>query len=405
MKLIRYEDVLPRKVTAALQTARRDLEMLSGRLLWGRRPEPLIRRSDPQQGSRVPRKRSSLARPVRVVDVVRETADAVSIYLTEHDGSPIQFLPGQFLSVDVQVGGETHRRAYSIASPGVPNAPVHITVKRMPEGRVSNALNDQVATGDLLQVLGPSGGFTLEPKPDAMRALVMVAGGSGITPIISLAETALRLEPRSRVALIYGNRSSDDIIFRERLAALAEEFPGRLVVDHVLQHPPAQWDGGRGLLSAEVLHDRLQALPEFPGDAQYFLCGPSPMMDAAHEALRVRGIPADRIAEERFTHPEERHRSFGSQAPQSVRFVLGGAAHEVEVAPGQTLLEAALQAGLELPFSCAMGGCGACRVLRIEGEVAMDEPNCLSRAERSEGYVLTCVGRPLSSGRLHVEGS
>lgn len=404
---MRYEDVLPRRVTAVLQTARRDLEMLSGRLLWGRRPEPLIRRSVPLAASVLPTpaRRSSLARPVRVVDVARETSDAVSIYLTEHDGSPIQFLPGQFLSVDVQVGGETLRRAYSIASPGVPNAPVHITVKRMPDGRVSNRLNEQVSIGDLLQVLGPSGSFTLQAKPDATRELVMIAGGSGITPIISLAETALRAEPRSRIVLIYGNRSWDDIIFRERLAALVEEFPSRLVVDHVLEHPPAQWTGGSGLLCAEVLQNRLGALPELRADAQYFLCGPSPMMDAAHEVLRVRGVPADRIAEERFTHPEQRHSSCGSRAPQSVRFVLGGITREVEVAPGQTLLEAALQAGLDLPFSCAMGGCGACRVRRIEGELAMDEPNCLSRAERDQGYVLTCIGRPLSAARLHVEDS
>jgi ring-1,2-phenylacetyl-CoA epoxidase subunit PaaE len=127
------------------------------------------------------------------------------------------------------------------------------------------------------------------------------------------------------------------------------------------------------------------------------------MMDAAHEVLRGQGVRADRIAEERFTHPEQRHSSLGSRDPQSVRFVLGGLAREVEVAPGQTLLEAALQAGVDLPFSCAMGGCGACRVRRVEGEVEMDEPNCLSRAERSQGYVLTCIGRPLCAARLHVE--
>jgi ferredoxin-NADP reductase len=234
----------------------------------------------------------------------------------------------------------------------------------------------------------------------------MIAGGSGITPIISILETVLRVETGSRVTLIYGNRGSDDVIFRDRLAALCDEFGERLVVDHVLERPPQGWLAGEGLLSGEVLEARLQALGiQDEGLIRYFVCGPTPMMEAAHEVLRQRGVDANRIAEERFTRPEDRSGVVGSDKTELVVVSKAGQDHGIQVEPGQTILEAALAAGIEMPFSCAMGGCGACRVRRAEGEVQMEEPNCLSGAEREQGYVLTCVGRPLMQSKIEVEGT
>lgn len=347
-----------------------------------------------------------MARTVNVVKVVRETKDAISVYLTEKDGSPISFKPGQFLSVDVEVEGEVHRRAYSLASACVANTPVHITVKRIEEGRVSNQLNDTLQAGDTLSVLGPSGNFTVEPRALNERHLVMVAGGSGITPIMCLLETILREEPGSRVTLVYGNRGWDDIIFRRRLAALGDEMGDRLRVDHVLDQPPEGWSGGRGLLTPSVLAQRFDALEiADSGSLRYFICGPTPMMEAAHEVLRTRGVDGARISEERFTRPEDRHGRAGSDKVETVMITRGGENHGVQVSPGQTILEAALAAGLEMPFSCAMGGCGACRVKNREGEIQMEEPNCLSRAERDQGYVLACVGRPLTHATIEVEST
>jgi len=164
------------------------------------------------------------------VKVVRETEDAVSIYVTEADGSPVKFRPGQFLSVDVMVDGERLRRAYSLSSACVDGVPTHITVKRIVGGRVSNQLNDTISEGDELAVLGPSGSFIVEPRAVNQRHLVMIAGGSGITPIISILETVLRVEPHSRVTLIYGNRGWNDVIFRDRLQRLRDEFGDRLTV-------------------------------------------------------------------------------------------------------------------------------------------------------------------------------
>jgi ring-1,2-phenylacetyl-CoA epoxidase subunit PaaE len=397
---------LPRGLADKLRTAQRDVRMLTDRLILGKNPPPLIERPRPAAGAVVslPRKAPTMSRSVKVTKVVRETDDAVSIYLTEADGSPLEFRSGQFLSVDVSLDGERCRRAYSLASPCIPGAPRHITVKRIAKGRVSNHLNDTIREGDELAVLGPSGNFTVEPRSVNERHLIMIAGGSGITPVMSILETVLRMEPRSRVTLIYGNRGWQDVIFRDRLAALAAEFGDRLVVDHVLEHAPEPWSGGRGLLSRDVLEARLQALGiHDDGLQRYFLCGPTPMMVAAHETLQARGIAPSRIAEEKFTRPEAREDAKGSDQIELVVVSKGGFEHGIQVEPGQTILEAGLAAGIEMPFSCAMGGCGACRVRLTDGEVQMEEPNCLSRAEREQGYVLTCVGRPRAQSSILVE--
>jgi ferredoxin-NADP reductase len=400
-------NVLPRGIADKVRAARRDVQMLRDRLILGKNPPPVIERPRAAAGAVVslPRKTPNMTRPVKVVRVVRETNDAVSIYLTEADGSALEFQPGQFLSVDVAIDGERLRRAYSLASACLPDVPVHVTVKRIEDGRVSNHLNDTIQEGAELAVLGPSGNFTVEPREVNERHLVMIAGGSGITPIMSILETVLRLEAGSRVTLIYGNRGWDDVIFRDRLASLSDEFQGRLVVDHVLERPPESWSEGTGLLSGDVLEARLETLGiEDDGLIRYFVCGPTPMMEAAHEALRQRGVDANRIAEERFTSPEARSGDVGSDKTELVVISQAGHDHGIQVEPGQTILEAGLAAGIDMPFSCAMGGCGACRVRRAEGEVQMEEPNCLSRAEREQGYVLTCVGRPLMQSKIEVEG-
>lgn len=400
-------DLLPRGLADRVRAAHRDARMLRDRLILGKTPPPVIERPRSTTGSVVslPGKTPNMTRPLKVVKVVRETKDAVSIYVTEADGSTLEFRPGQFLSVDVTVDGERLRRAYSFASACLPDTPVHVTVKRIEAGRVSNYLNDTVREGDELQVLGPSGTFTIEPRQVNERHLIMVAGGVGITPIMSIAESALRLESGTRVTLIYGNRGWDDVIYRDRLAALREEFADRLVVDHVLELPPETWSGGEGLLDGDMLEARLQALGiEDDGLIRYFVCGPTPMIEATHRALQQRGVDANRIAEERFMSPEARSAHINSDKTELVVISLGGREHGIQVEPGQTILEGALAAGIDIPFSCAMGGCGACRVHRTEGDIRMEEPNCLTRTERAQGYILTCVGRPLTQAKIEVEG-
>jgi ferredoxin-NADP reductase len=338
---------------------------------------------------------------MRVASVVRETPDAVTLVLEELTGAPVTFLPGQFFTVIVTVDGVSLRRAYSASSaPGAEGASrVSLTIKRVERGKVSHFLNDQVKPGMELEVLGPSGSFTPEPSTGGARHLVLIGGGSGITPLISIARTVLPTEPATSVSLIYGNRREQDIIFREALAALAREYPGRFRLRHVLSEPPEGWRGGVGMLNRYVVEDEISALPGMDaGPATWFLCGPEPMMVEARAALRSWGVKPERIREERFTQPHLRASSPApsAQAPQPVEFRIHGTSRSVTVSAGMSMLEAGIAAGLPLRYSCTMGGCGTCRVKLRDGQVAMEEPNCLMPQEREQGQVLACIARPVT---------
>nr|WP_225937595.1 ferredoxin--NADP reductase [Myxococcus sp. RHSTA-1-4] len=382
-----------------------------GATVLGRHPPPLVaRRSRPGPLSSVaPAPVPGLhSRTLRVERVVRETTDAVTLVLGDPSGAPITFQPGQFFTVLVTVNGQSLRRAYSAscAPGGEGPSRVALTVKRVPGGCVSNFLNDRAERGMRVEVLGPSGAFTPEPSSGAPRHLVLLAGGSGITPLMSIARTVLASEPATRVSLVYGNRREVDIIFREALATLARERPGRFVLRHVLSEPPPGWEGGVGLLEPRRVEEELAALPiHVEEPATYFLCGPEPMMQGARAALLARGVPAERIREERFTRPHLRPST--PSAPESaghqpLTVHLRGAVRELTVPAGTTVLEAALSAGLPMPYSCAMGGCGACRVTLRSGEVRMEEPNCLTVDEHERGQVLACVARPVTPVTVEV---
>jgi ferredoxin-NADP reductase len=391
---------LPRPWRDRYGALRRDVAATLG-ILAGRAPDPLVRRSSaPRAESRAP---SALApRRLTVVRVTRETDDAVTIHLADPAGASFEFAPGQFFTLLVTIDGEKLRRAYSASSsPGARE--LALTIKRVAAGRVSNHVNDHACEGMSFEVLGPSGSFVLGDARGA-RHVVMIAGGSGITPMMSIARTLLANDADARVSLVYGNRAERDVIFLDALAALASEHADRLAVRHVLSDPPSGWSGGVGLLDRTRCDAELDALGEDEA-AEYFICGPEPMMDAARAALLARGIDSARIHEERFASPHLRTRSLPLvDEPRTVVVRASDGEHRVVVAPGQTLLEAALDAGAPMPFSCAMGGCGACKVKLVTGDVVMDEPTCLSDEERAEGYVLTCVGRPAADSIVVANG-
>ena len=341
---------------------------------------------------------------MRVVEIVRETADAVSVVLEDPAGAPIHFAAGQFFTLHIRVGDEVLKRAYSASSSALDHRRVAITVKRVHDGRVSRHVVGHLRAGDAIDVLGPSGAFT-PAAASGPRLLVLIGGGSGITPLSSIARTILASEPGTRVALVYGNYALEDVIFRDALDALAAEHAGdapRFRVRHVLQEPPPAWSGGTGLLDGEALGRELDALadPDL-ASAEYFLCGPAPMMAGAREALEKRGVEASRIREERFVSAHAGATRSASVA-QEVTIRMRDGERRVLVAAGRTVLETALDAGVDMPFSCAVGGCGTCRVRLSAGSVVMDEPNCLSPGERAEGYVLACVSRPTSPCTFEV---
>jgi ring-1,2-phenylacetyl-CoA epoxidase subunit PaaE len=353
----------------------------------------------PEKGAAAPSPSSLVLRRLRVASVVSETADAVSLVFEDPGGMPIRFAPGQFFTLHVRIDGEVHKRAYSASSSALDPMRVAVTIKRVHDGRVSRHLVANVREGDLIDVHGPSGVF-VPASSNAPRRLVLVGGGSGITPLSSITRTLLASEPETRIVLIYGNRAFEDIIFRTTLDELGAQHAGRLTVRHVLQTPPPEWTGGSGLLDAAALGRELDALgAEATSGAEYFLCGPAPMMAEARACLESRGVPAAQIREERFVSA---HAAAGTGEEQPVTVHMSGQDYEFVVPSGKTVLETALDAGIDMPFSCTVGGCGACRVLLTKGTVVMDEPNCLSPQERADGYVLACSSRPTSRCTFEV---
>lgn len=389
--------VLPSTLRTPYTVLRGDLGMLA-RELGGERISPVHPRRE--VNTTESRRAITLApRQLEVVERIDETADALTLVLREPSGAPLSFEPGQFLTLHVAIEGVVYKRAYSLCTvPGELTSA--ITIKRIEGGRVSEHLHRTMRAGSSLRVLGPSGQF-VAPAPRGPRHLVFFAGGSGITPVISLAETALLREPSAKVTLVFGNRGRADVIFFARLAALEARYGERFSLIHVWE----EGDGAHypGRLDEATTRSILASLPPDTGDTEHFVCGPQPMMDAVVSALGALGVARERIHQERFQSPGTltSTRALPTEAV-TVTLSRRGQRAALTVLPGQTVLEAALADGVSLPFSCSMGGCAACACTLLDGEMVLEEPNCLTEAERGERKVLTCVGRPLGPVTLEV---
>lgn len=397
-------ELLPGAVGRRYEVMARDLRTVLRELRGDRLPTLVERRRPPSPLRAAPGPALAARRRLTVTAITRETADAISIELSDPGGAPINYTPGQFLTLFVVVDGVERKRAYSISSAPTDGSHATVTVKRIANGVVSGHLHGSLRVGDTLFASGPSGTF-VAPPATAPRHFVLFAGGSGITPILSIVRATLASEPGSRVTLVYGNRDPDDVIFREALVEIARAHDDRCRVVHLLEQPDAASvsldarEGRPDRATVGALVTELSLDSRLPGEDAplFFVCGPAKMMDAVRSALVASGVPDTRIREERFLSPPEPSRSSAPTAPltaQTVSVKRRGTLRTFAVAPGQTILEAATQAGADLPSSCTMGGCAACRCRAIAGEVSVDEPNCLSTAERDAGYVLTCVGRP-----------
>lgn len=333
-------------------------------------------------------------RPVRVAEVRRETPSAVTLVLedTGDDPRPFDFRPGQFFTLVTDIDGRPERRAYSASSaPG--SSRLEVTVKQVAGGRFSTHVHRRLRAGDRLAVRGPSGSFHLGPRPPEQT--VLIAAGSGVTPMMSMIRAQLA-DPSAggRIALLLSSRTEDEIIFGAELTRLAAEHPGRLSVTHVLT-------GRDGRLDADGVRRWVTALPPAP-DAHYCVCGPDPLTDAVRTVLSGLGTPEARVHHERFTGGALP----GTDAPAVAREMTvrddGRPVGAAVVEPGQTLLDAGLAAGLPMPYSCTVGNCGECVVRLLGGEVAQQEPNCLTPKQKAAGHVLTCVSRPLSEVTLDI---
>jgi ring-1,2-phenylacetyl-CoA epoxidase subunit PaaE len=343
--------------------------------------------------------------PLKVREVVRETADTVTIFF-EQPEPYLDYKPGQFLTLIMEFDGKEQRRSYSLCtSPFVDPFP-GISVKRVPDGLFSNYLNEKIFPGKTINVLKPLGNFTTDFHSKNRRHFFLIAGGSGITPIMGILKTVLVNEPQSIVTLIYCSRNEEQIIFRNQLTMLEAANADRLKVIHNLSQPSPNWKGLKGRLSEELLRDLFgKAEYEQRYEEIYFLCGPDGITDMARKVLDELGVDSDRIHRESFfsaaahqAHEEAVAGITKGLLTREVKITLEGEDYEVTVEPGKTILEAGLTQGINMPYSCQSGLCTACRGKLISGQVKMDEDAGLSEKEIAAGYVLCCVSRPVTDG-------
>ncbi|MFE0369294.1 2Fe-2S iron-sulfur cluster-binding protein [Streptomyces tendae] len=331
---------------------------------------------------------------MRVLEVRHETPSVRTLVLADavDEAGPFDFHPGQFFTLVTDVAGQPVRRAYSASS--VPGATrLELTVKRVPGGRFSTHVHHDLRPGDLLAVRGPSGTFHAPAR--APGRLVLIAAGSGITPMMSMIRTRLSApEPAGRIDLLYSSRDPEDVIFGDELARLEQDHPDRLAVTHVLT-------GRAGRLDAEGVRRWVTGLP-LSDRAHHYVCGPEALMDTVQDVLRRLGVPDGRMHRERFTGGST---ALTAETPQDMRVEEdGNVVGTTVVEPGQTLLDAGLAAGLPMPYSCTVGSCGECTARVREGEVTQPEDTCLTPEQKAKGYVLTCVGCPLSAVSLDIAG-
>ncbi|WP_027001000.1 ferredoxin--NADP reductase [Eisenibacter elegans] len=342
---------------------------------------------------------------LRIHDVIRETHDSVVVLFDKPEG--LNYEPGQFLTPILHIDGREERRSYSLCTSPTVDAQWGIGVKRVAGGLVSNYICDHWQAGQEVQVLAPLGRFTL-PAPAGMltrRHLVLLAAGSGITPLMSMLKTVLSQEPNARISLLYANTNAESVMFLDTLKAWQERYGERLHITHALSTPSAAL-GGIGRLSADNFGDWLRELPPPNPQTLYFLCGPNELMQLQVQVLRSLRIPEANIYQESFTPstketadkaptPTPATNSVAGGAPiVTIRYA--GAEYQFEVRPDQTILEAAQSRDIDLPYSCQSGMCTACLGRCVQGKVSLDEEDSLTPGELNAGYVLTCVGRPES---------
>lgn len=341
-----------------------------------------------------------------VSEVRRETDDAVSVRLDlpEALSERFRFRPGQHLTLRREIAGEDIRRNYSVcAAPH--EGELRIAIKRVEDGRFSTWANAALAPGTVLDVMPPHGSFTWLFDPARTRHYAGFAGGSGITPILSLIKAALHEEPASRFTLFYGNRTSDGILFLEELAALKNRFLDRLQVFHFLSGEEEEAAIFNGRLDTAKLPEILGTLIDPAAIDAAFVCGPGAMMDAVEASLLAAGVDSDRILVERFT--VDRPSAAQAQADRAIEQRAMGARMTLTLdgrrrtlrfdAQAGNILDSARASGLPAPYACKAGVCATCRARVRSGEVYMKANYGLSPKEVADGYVLTCQAVPVSS--------
>jgi ring-1,2-phenylacetyl-CoA epoxidase subunit PaaE len=338
-----------------------------------------------------------------VSDLRRESADAVSLTFSipPELASDYSFVPGQYLTLRTTMDGEEVRRSYSICS-GPDDDELRIAVKKVDGGAFSNWATDELKAGDQLDVMTPTGRFGIAHAPDEARVYVGFAAGSGITPILSIVKGVLTCETDSRFFLFYGNRSTAGMLFREALEELKDRFMQRLSVFHVISGEEQDIPILQGRLDGEKVRVLLRSLVPASSVDHVFICGPAGMSEDIETTCRGIGIAEDRIHVERFVsefggRPRAKAAVQATAPPKAMAsLIIDGKRRDVPVAEEESILDAALRAGMDLPFACKGGMCSTCRAKLVEGDARMEVNYSLEPWELNAGFILTCQARPVS---------
>lgn len=338
-----------------------------------------------------------------VSDLRRETADAISMTfaIPQNLAGDYSFQPGQYLTLRTFMDGEEVRRSYSICS-GPDDGELRIAVKKVDGGAFSSWAADELKSGDELDVMTPTGRFGVAHAPEQSRLYVGFAAGSGITPVLSIIKGVLAREPHSRFFLFYGNRTADGMLFREELEELKDRFLQRLSLFHVISGEEQDIPILHGRLDGDKVRVLLRSLVPASSVDHVFVCGPIGMSEDIEATCRAIGIADEKIHVERFVSefggkPRPKKVVEPGAPPKAMAsLIIDGKRREVPVAEGEAILDAALRAGVDLPFACKGGMCSTCRAKLVEGEAAMDVNYSLEPWELKAGFILTCQAKPCS---------
>jgi ring-1,2-phenylacetyl-CoA epoxidase subunit PaaE len=338
--------------------------------------------------------------------VEAEAAGAVALTLAIPPAlqETFQFEPGQFLTLRATVKGEDLRRSYSICSSRSrlqQHGELQVGIRPVEGGAFSNWAAQELRAGDRLQVMPPQGRFVIQ-RPRALHR-VGFAAGSGITPILSIIASSLEEQAGTKFTLVYGNRRMDSVMFNEALQDLKDQYPDRLTLIHILSRQAQEVDLLEGRMDGDKVRALMKAFLPAKSMDEVFICGPEAMIETTEKALVDAGVPAQRVYTERFnsgvpalSRPVIRPTS-AALSGIALTVVLDGKSHDIRMQADEHILDAALNAGLDLPYSCKGGVCCTCRAKVTEGTVTMDKNFTLEAWETDKGFVLSCQARPTSN--------
>ncbi len=345
--------------------------------------------------------------PLKIKEVRRETDDCVSLLfdVPEEFKEKFAFRQGQSLTKRANLHGEEIRRTYSICSSPL-DKEWRVAVKKVEGGIFSSHANDQIKKGDVLEVMPPVGKFYTELHPTNKKNYLAFAAGSGITPVLSIIKTTLLTEPNSSFTLVFGNRNRASIIFKEELEALKNKFIDRLTIHHILSREVADVPIYHGRINEEKCEALFDKLVDLETINEYFICGPEQMIFAVKNFLESKGVEKKHVHFELFTTPGQKTYEGSRKSEKSeekgpsskIKIKLDGILFEFDLAQkGETILDAALKQGADLPFACKGGVCCTCKAKLVSGEVQMEVNYGLEEEEVEAGFILTCQSHPTTA--------